>query len=269
MKDDSLESLVTEEISEKSRLDSQLDGDGSPDSKSSDSRVFYSSLVVEHIVAKSRGTDFQRWIGGLEAVAKRQMGFVRMDHSPPLDCEDEVTKYYTIVHFDTPGHLNGWVESDARDRIFESGQDIFRAYRFKSFTTGLEGWFSRGVEGAEQSGLGPPAWKQILSVVFGLYPLVMLRIKLFPGTGLIGDWSPSGAMLIATLVTSSVLAVVVMPMISRLMSFWLYPSYFDAHHFDAQPSDNRWTNHKWKVDVLGCAVMGLGLIFMVSIFDRI
>ncbi len=224
-----------------------------------DSQVFYSTLVVEHIVATSREADFQRWRGDLEAIASRQPGFVRMDCSPPLRCEDEVTKWYMIVHFDTPGHLNEWVESEARDRHLTSGQDIFRAYRFKSFTTGLEGWFSRWGPRSEQSGLGPPAWKQILSVVFGLYPLVMLRLKLFPGAGLVGEWSPSAAMLLSTLVTSTVLAVLVMPLITRMMRFWLYPAYRDAAYFD----------DRWKADALGCVVMGLGLIFMVGIFDRI
>ena len=46
--------------------------------------------------------------------------------------------------------------------------------------------FRKKVSGKEQQGLGPPAWKQIFVGCFlGLYPLVMIRLKLFPGTGII------------------------------------------------------------------------------------
>ena len=222
--------------------------------KSQESQAFYSSLVVEHIVAKVKSAAFERWYDTLIQAAKRHPGFVRADLNPPLFCEDDVVKWYSIVHFDSPENLKGWVASKARKEIVESGQAILRAYRFKSFTTGLEGWFSRRTDEGEQKGLGPPAWKQILSVVFGLYPIIMVRIKLFPNTGVIGDWSPSGAMLLATIVTSSILAVVVMPVVTRLMGFWLYPAYRES---------------RWKADVLGSVVMGLGLIFMAGVFDRI
>ncbi|NJM97176.1 MAG: hypothetical protein HC800_08335 [Phormidesmis sp. RL_2_1] len=219
-----------------------------------ESQAFYSSLVVEHIVAKKQCADFELWQDTLLQAAKRQSGFIRFDCPPPLPCADDVTKWYTIVHFDSPENLDGWVASKVRQQILERGQKIFRAYRFKSFTTGLEGWFSRRWTNGEQSRLGPPAWKQILSVVFGLYPIVMVRLKLFPEAGMIGEWSPAGAMLLATWVTSAILAIGVMPLVTRLMGFWLYPAYRQA---------------KGKTDILGAAILGLGLIFMAVIFDRL
>jgi len=220
--------------------------------QSSSFQAFYSSLVVEHIVSKDQRAAFERWHDVLLKAARHYPGFVRLDLNPPLLCKDNVIKWYSIVHFDSPENLNGWVNSTERKQVMESGQGIFNAYRFKSFTTGLEGWFSRRVNDDENRGLGPPAWKQILSVVFGLYPIVMVRIKLFPGTGVVGDWSPSGAMLLATIITSSILAVAVMPVITRLMRFWLYPAYQVT---------------KWKADILGSIIMVLGLIFMAGIFD--
>lgn len=219
-----------------------------------ESHAFYSSLVFEHIVAKTQQRAFETWHQSLEQVARQHPGFVRLDLNSPLYCENDVIKWYSIIHFDSPENLNHWMNSQERKAVIERGQSVFRAYRFKSFTTGLEGWFSRRASDDENSGLGPPAWKQILSVVFGLYPIVMIRLKLFPGTGLVGEWSPSGAMLLATLVTSSILAVVVMPVVTKMMKFWLYPAYRKA---------------SWKHDVLGAMVMGLGFIFMAALFDRI
>ena len=222
--------------------------------KTPESHIFYSSLVVEHIVEKAKKGAFERWHILLARTANRYPGFVRLDLNPPLFCEDDVIKWYSIIHFDSPENLNGWVNSEARKQILENGQNIFRAYRFKSFTTGLEGWFSRRTDATENRGLGPPAWKQILAVVFGLYPIIMIRIKLFPTLGAIDDWSPSGAMLLTTVLTSSILAIAVMPLVSKLMSFWLYPAYREA---------------RWKADILGALIMALGLVFMAGVFDKI
>ena len=210
--------------------------------------------MVEHIVTKSQKKAFKRWHSLLEKAARRYPGFVRLDLNSPLFCEDEMIKWYSIIHFDSPEHLNGWMNSDARKRVVAKGQDVFRAYRFKSFTTGLEGWFSQRGLAEENKGLGPPVWKQILAVVFGLYPIVMIRIKLFPGTGVIGDWSPAGAMLFATICTSSILAIAVMPMVTKLMRFWLNPAYQET---------------KWRADVVGALMMGLGLVFMAGVFDSV
>jgi len=61
-------------------------------------------------------------------------------------------------------------------------------------------------------------------------------------------------MLLATIVTSSILAIAVMPVITRLMGFWLYPAYRET---------------QWKADILDSIVIVLGLTFMAGIFDNI
>lgn len=189
------------------------------------SQVFYTSLVIEHIVPWGKDFAFRRWRSSLIQEAKRYEGFVRSDFCPPLKCKDGVVKWYTILHFDTPAHLHSWIESDDRKYLLEAGQKIFNAYRFKSFTTGLEGWFSAQAGTAEQVGLGPPAWKQILSVVVGLYPIVMLQSLLFTAFGVMQSWSPATQMLANNLMSSTLLTLVVMPFVARSLRFWLQPAY--------------------------------------------
>jgi len=219
-------------------------------SNSETDTLFYSSLVIEHIVPKGKGFVFGQWHQSLLRSARRQLGFVRSDRCPPLTCKDNVEKWYTIIHFDSPEHLNAWIESSDRKELFEKGQDTFRTYRFKSFTTGLEGWFSQS-DGAEHSSLGPPAWKQILSVVVALYPAVVLQGRVFNALGIMRSWNPSLSMLINILITSTILSLALMPIVTRLLSFWLRPSYRLS---------------SWQTNLLGFVLVVAALGCMVTIF---
>ena len=122
-------------------------------------------------------------------------------------------------------HVSQWIESDERQRLLASGQDVFSAYVLQSFTTGLEGWFSLQYGNSEYAGLGPPRWKQILGVVLGRALIVMLQSFLFTKLGIMQSWSLANSMLVSNLVTSTILSIVVMPVIAQKLRFWLKPAY--------------------------------------------
>ena len=220
-----------------------------------DDQYFYSSFVVEYIVPVGQERRFNQWYSRLMDAARHFEGYTRTDLCPPLNCGDGVVKWYYIVHFATPETLNLWLKSDLREQLLKEGQGTFLAYRYKSFTTGLEGWFSRrsGDDG-EQSDLGPPAWKQVLSVVLGLYPTLMIQGIIFGALGIMQTWPLPTSLVINNLITSSVLTWLVMPLVTRFLGFWLYPAY-------------RISNG--RKDALGAGIIGLVLVFMVGIFNVI
>ncbi|WP_201279081.1 hypothetical protein [Leptolyngbya iicbica] len=186
--------------------------------------IRYSSVVVEYIVPKQKSWAFRGWHAQLIRSARDSSGFVRVDRHRPLNCKDGVLKWYWVVHFDQPEHLNQWLASKEREAILQQGRDIFESYRFKSFTTGLEGWFSRR-SGTEMDSLGPAAWKQILSVVLALYPVIMVQDRIFEYFGIMEDWSMASAMWVNLMITSSILTFVVMPFVVRVLDFWLQPAH--------------------------------------------
>ncbi len=226
---------------------------GSSSPKKNKDSAFYSSVVIEYIVPQGKGWDFRRWYIRLIRTAKRSEGFIRDDRHRPLRCEDGVLKWYTVIHFDQPEHLDQWLSSDQRESVLQAGKGIFAAYKFKSFTTGLEGWFSPQL-GEELGSLGPPAWKQILSVVIGLYPIIMVQEYVFGHLGIFESWSPASAMLANNLVTTCLLTLVGMPLIIRLLGFWLKPAYQSA---------------SIKAEVIGTIVNIAAMGLMVFVFDRL
>lgn len=213
----------------------------------------YSSVVIEYLVPYAQRWAFRRWHARLVHTAERSEGFIRADRHRPLQCQGGVLKWYSVIHFDQPDHLNHWLSSKPREQVLAAGREIFKSYKFKSFATGLEGWFSRQ-SGIELDSLGPPAWKQILSVVLGLYPIIMLQDFVFQQLDLFDHWPPAHAMLVNNLITTCILTLVVMPLIVRLLDFWLQPAHQRA---------------SLRAEVIGAlgAIVAMGL--MVFVFNGI
>lgn len=213
--------------------------------------LFYSSAVVEHIVPKGKQLAFRQWHQTLVHNIQRSEGYVRVDLHSPLECKNDVLKWHTVMHFDSPTHLNNWLTSSDRKEIMQAGKQFFAAYRFKSFTTGLEGWFSHET-GSEMSSLGPSAWKQALIVVLGLYPVVILQSKLFESLGVMESWSYANSMLVNLIITTIILTWFVLPKITRPLEFWLQPAYALA---------------KTKTELAGISTVVLAMAVMVVLFN--
>lgn len=213
--------------------------------------IFYSSAVIEHIVSKGKQFAFRQWHQTLVCSIRQSEGFIRVDLHSPLECKNGVLKWYSVLHFDSPTHLNNWLTSNDRQAIMKSGQQFFETYRFKSFTTGLEGWFSHQA-GAEMTSLGPSAWKQALIVVLGLYPIVFLQSKLFESLGIMQSWSYANSMLVNLIVTTIILTWLVLPQITRPLEFWLQPAYALS---------------KTKTELMGVAAIVLAIAAMVLLFN--
>ncbi|MGB3308180.1 MAG: hypothetical protein WBG32_18685 [Nodosilinea sp.] len=223
------------------------------ESQDSQADQFYSSFVVEYIVpdGKEREAVFHQWYDRMVQAARQFEGYTRNDLCPPLDCGDGVVKWYSIVHFRTPDDLNYWLKSSDRADLLEEGQSAFLSYRYKSFTTGLEGWLSAHTDGGEQHSLGPPPWKQVLAVVLGLYPTIMLQTIVFSALGIMQSWPMATSLVINNLITSSILTWGVMPRISKILSFWLRPAY------RLMPV---------QTNLMGAGLVFVALGFMVSLF---
>ncbi len=174
------------------------------------------SLVIEHRVSKEKEPAFYNWQDSLNAAVSNFAGYLRTDISPPVTGAQE--KWYVIVYFDNQGNLNKWVNSPERLTLIKEGEKLFGSYKYRSFKTGLESWFTTE---ADESEITIPAWKQNLIVLLGLYPTVMLQTLLFSAFGIMKNWPLSISMLVNNFICASLLTWVVIPPLSWAFQFWL------------------------------------------------
>lgn len=177
-----------------------------------------SSYVIEHDVASDKQDEFREWQNNITQAASQYQGYQGTDICPPVEKGD---KWYIMVHFDAPDHLNKWLDSDVRHNFVKVGESIFSTSKLTYYKTGLERWFIK-----EKT--NPPAWKQIMATLLGLYPTVMLLLLLQSSLRFMQSLSQADAMLISNFASVCLLTWFVMPAVSRLLKFWLQPASRDS-----------------------------------------
>jgi uncharacterized protein len=199
------------------------------------------AMVFAHRLATGKVADYLAWRRRAIAAQAHYPGYLATEFFEPHGkLQDE---WVDIVRYDSLANLTNWMESKERQDLLkelESIVDSMHSHRL----TGLEGWF--GVNrGPGAAGSAPPSWKQALTVLFALYPTVMVLTYLNPLTR---NLSLPVQMFISNLLSVSLLTWLVMPRVTQFLSFWL-----------AAAGD-------WKREVLGLGTVALGLAMFVCIF---
>jgi antibiotic biosynthesis monooxygenase (ABM) superfamily enzyme len=121
-----------------------------------------------------------------------------------------------VLHFDNETTLQNWLDSPARAEWAAKRPFANQAYRLKVLPAGFGSWFAGMTEGGKRL----PHWKSALTVLFGLYPTVMLlSIFLMPHTQRFGL---AIAVLIGNAASVTFLEWLGMPVINRLLDPWLH-----------------------------------------------
>ncbi len=183
-------------------------------------RVSNASIVIEYEVSEDKELLFRQWQSELRSAVNQFQGYLGTDIFPPI--KGLHNKWYIVVHFDNPVNLTDWLDSDSRHNLIKVGRKSFAPYQYKELGTGLEGWFSRQTNSPKIKA-NPPAWKQNFAVLFGLYPTVMIETLLFSYLHWMNSWSLANRMFVKNLVSCSLLTWAVMPLVTRLLNFWLKP----------------------------------------------
>jgi antibiotic biosynthesis monooxygenase (ABM) superfamily enzyme len=172
--------------------------------------------VVSRRVKRGREQEFEEWLSGILAAANDAPGYLGSEVLRPGNSEDD-DEYKIVFRFDHASNLHTWENSEERQRWRRQAEPLVQEEKYHVLT-GLETWFTLPSKAGEPA---PPRYKMVVVTWLGVFPIVMIIFSLF------GHWLNLLPTLVRTLVFTAVMVTlmtyVIMPRMTRLFSFWLYP----------------------------------------------
>lgn len=171
-------------------------------------------IVVE--VSPEKDDAFRDWIGKIHKAEAKFEGFRGVYVQSP--CQNQSHNWITLLQFDTPEHLDHWLNSEERRQVLKEGEGLIASLESHRVLTSYSGWFSSLAKEGEPL---PDVWKQTMLILLVLFPVVMLELK-FLSPHLHGV-DRSLATFISNAISVIVLAWPLTPLAIYLLRWWLAP----------------------------------------------
>lgn len=170
------------------------------------------TLLVSTRVPPESAERFKCWQSEFLEVQKAAPGYLGTDYR-------EMGNDWTIaVRFDSQEHADAFMVSPERLNMLKKIETTLHGKRRLILDFG--GWF----EVVPQNQGRPAGWKQMLSVLIAIYPIVMLTMLwIEPNLAGLQTRTPL-VVLRGNLLSCSLLTWVVMPPLTQALSFWLQPA---------------------------------------------
>ena len=176
------------------------------------------TAVASRRVKQGREREFEDWVSGILLAANQFPGYLGSEVLRPSDPEDN--EYKIIFRFDHASNLHAWENSEERQRWLRQSRPLLQEEEKVDVLTGLETWFTLPSKSGESA---PPRYKMAIVTWLAVFPVVAVIFSVF------GQWLALLPTLLRTLVFTLVMVTlmtyVIMPRMTRLFSFWLYPDH--------------------------------------------
>jgi antibiotic biosynthesis monooxygenase (ABM) superfamily enzyme len=173
------------------------------------------SSVIVHRPPPDRVAQFLELQRGITEAAKAFPGYQATDVYPPADRQQ--AEWVVVIHFDGPEPLQCWLDSPVRAEWVDKLRKEMGDFRLKTLPTGFGAWFARLDNGS--AGALPPSWKIALTVLFQLYPTVM--VLTFFVSPLLNPLGLAVSMLISNALSVAILQWAVTPALNNLLGPWV------------------------------------------------
>ncbi|MFN7900265.1 MAG: antibiotic biosynthesis monooxygenase [Synechococcaceae cyanobacterium] len=178
------------------------------------------SVVTEVIFSKVRGgmsDQFRGWAQRIQAAQACYPGYLGMYLQPPQGGGEG--HWVTILRYDSASNLEAWMNSRQRADLLAESRQFTEREELIRITTSFPGW----VPVDPDSGQGPPNWKTAMLVMLGLYPIVMLELRLLnPIVSALGIHGALGTF-IGNSISVALTSFLTMPRFVRTFNWWLFP----------------------------------------------
>jgi len=177
------------------------------------------TIVISEIIEPSQMQEYEAWTTGINQAAQQFEGFLGVETIRPRDHDHP--EYVVIVKFDHYLNFRKWVRSATYQYWIEKSHDLVSARSLQQLPSGMEMWFTLP-KNAPRKMPQPAYYKQVILGVITVYPLILVA-NVVIGPFLKG-FPPLLGLLISVTFVSALLTYPVMPWLTKLLSFWLYPS---------------------------------------------
>lgn len=158
---------------------------------------------------------YRKWSAKIHQIEANFEGFRGLYFQSPV--ESRGCYWITLLQFDTPKHLDNWLQSKEREEILNESTSLISSLETHRMSSPYAGWFYSVAKGQEP----PSVWKQTMLVLLVLFPIVMLELKyLLPQ---LSKLNISLATFISNALSVTLISFPLMPIAIYLLNWWLYP----------------------------------------------
>jgi antibiotic biosynthesis monooxygenase (ABM) superfamily enzyme len=174
------------------------------------------TAVASRRVKPGREAEFEEWVAGITAAAAGFPGYLGSNIFRPSGPDDD--EYQIVFGFDHASNLERWQNSEERRQWNERARGLLHEEPRVRILTGLETWFTLPSRDGQPP---PPRYKMAVVTWIAVFPLATVVFMLLDP--LLGGSPAVLRTLVFTMLMVSLMTYVVMPRMTRLFSFWLYP----------------------------------------------
>ena len=169
--------------------------------------------VVTTYVRPDKAAEYKEWATKIHRVEAQFPGYRGGFLQPPSSLGQPY--WTTLVRFATPEQLDAWINSGERQELLREHQALVSSWSHRRLPSSFAGWFPSD----ETARTSPTAWKQSMLVVLMLFPIVMAELRFL--SPLTSGLKPALGTFIGNVISVWLLAWPFMPLIIRVMNWWL------------------------------------------------
>jgi uncharacterized protein len=174
------------------------------------------TAIASRRVKSGKEHEFEEWVSGILGAAAEYPGYLGSNVIRPSDDDDD--EFQILFKFDHASNLKRWEESNERRAWLRKVQPLVHEENVRVLT-GLETWFTLPSRPGEPA---PPRYKMAVVTWIAVFPLATAIFALTQPV--LGGLPSFIRTLVFTLIMVTMMTYVVMPRMTRLFSFWLYPN---------------------------------------------
>ncbi len=174
------------------------------------------TAVASRRVKPGREQEFEEWVSEILGAAAEFPGYLGSNVIRPSESGDD--EFQIVFKFDHASNLKQWEVSQERHHWLRKSRDLLLEKEKVRVLTGLETWFTLTSHPGEPS---PPRYKMALVTWIAVFPLATAIFAITQP--LLGGLPTVLRTLVFTITMVTLMTYVVMPRMTRLFSFWLYP----------------------------------------------